>query len=86
VNVTAAADASCEWPELPPEIAKRVAKFCDFLRGGATVGQIDSRWKHKESRSLMEQVKIASPSDAERLASLFNDLRSELAIAEKERS
>jgi recombination protein RecT len=85
INVTSTADASCEWPELPPEIAKRVAKFCDFLRAG-TLTDIDARWKHKDSKALMEQVKIASTADYDRIASMYNDLRSELALAEKERS
>lgn len=76
--------AACEWPELPVATAKRVAAMLQFVRSSATVAVIDSKWKHRSTRALMEEVRIASPADFERISETFNTLRSELALRERD--
>jgi hypothetical protein len=65
-------------------LAKRVAGLVEFMRSSETVAGIESKWKHKATRALLDEVQIASPADYERLTNTFNDLRSDLELKARE--
>lgn len=71
------------WPDLPPAIATRVVKFVDFLNSSQTAAGLDTRWKHRDSVALREQVRLISSAAADKLADVYDKRRVLLKEAEQ---
>lgn len=75
-------DASCEYPDLPPDIAKRATKFVQFLRRATSVSGIETRWKSADATSLRKQIDIAHSPTLEQIESEYASLHADLKLQE----